>query len=56
MEKEAHLLGRKRGRDTTKLFRGDNYTEEIKKHLVKESAQPIILLEEKDEVKSKLNK
>lgn len=53
-EKEAFLQGKRKQREV-RYWRGENYTQEIKNFLSKESVQPIIYLEEKDEVKSKIN-
>lgn len=53
-EVEAQLAGKKREKTIERRYRGDNYTEEIKRFMTKGSVHPIVLLEEKDEVKSKL--
>lgn len=53
-DRDPTFSGRKRGKALEKVFKGNNYTTEIKNFLGKDGAQPIILLEEKDEVKSKL--
>jgi len=52
-ENEAFLKG-KRKQTQIRTWKGTNYTQEIKNYLSKESSQPIVYLEEKDEVKSKL--
>lgn len=54
-EKEAKLTGRKREKEIEKVFKGENVTEEVKKFLAKEGFNSqSVLLEEKDEIKSKL--
>jgi hypothetical protein len=52
-ELEAQLTGKKREKVIERKYRGDNYTEEIKRFMTKDSSHPIVLLQEKDEVKSK---
>ena len=52
-EVEAKMLGKKTAKPIEKKYKGYNYTEEIKRFMTKDSSHPILLLQEKDEVKSK---
>jgi hypothetical protein len=51
-EKDGTLLRKKR-KNTEVVFKGDNLTEEIKKFISKDGISPSMIIDEKDEVKSK---
>jgi hypothetical protein len=46
-------LLRKKRKNTEVVFKGDNLTEEIKKFISKDGISPSMIIDEKDEVKSK---